>query len=429
MKKTRFILISALSALTLASCSLFNDNDIKIENNFKDKEAASQEVVPEATAGGVGSTTITIGTTEALVFKNVIYSNKEEDGVKKIKNTYKKDDGVYNFKYKVNNNEDYVVNKDNNNLDLYVPKGLDKTSNQKVVLFVHGGAWISGMKTHVNPYIKEFTKRGYISATIEYTLLKESMDDASLSIFRNLDEIDASISTIKSCLVELGFAADKLSLVIGGASSGAHITMLYTYSRDAKRVCPMDIKFVIDAVGPTDIKSAVWKQFKTVTEEALDSELHYSYISTHGLNLEELLVSGRDYGWNEYQTMRIANGMCGLPFSVETVKAASSNEKDITNPSNAAYVSMTKANGGEDLLSVTHYIKSTSKPIICAYAGMDNVVGVAQYANLEKALNDNGVEHEYFYFKTAGHVDIDKAEEQETYNAFINKITLWLETK
>ena len=428
MKKIKFILLGALSALALTSCSLFNDNDIVIENNFKSKEEASQELPPEATAGGVGSETVTIGTTEALLFKDVPYSNLEVDGVKKIKNTYLKGDGHYEFEYRVNDNHDYAVDPENNVFDLYVPKGLDKTSDQKVVLFVHGGAWVSGAKSHVNPYVKEFARRGYISATIEYTLLKESMDDASLSIFRNLDEIDASVSSIKSCLVELGFDGSKLSLVIGGASSGAHITMLYAYSRDALRVCPMPIDFVIDAVGPTDIKSAVWKKFKEVTEEALNSELRYSYMSTHTSNLEELGVAGRDYGWNEYQTMKIANGMCGLPYSVSDVESASSNQTDIDQP-NAASNSMTKVNGGEDLLSVTHYIKSSSKPIICAYAGMDSIVGVSQFANLQKALDDKGVEYEYFYFKTSGHTDLDRNEEKTTYDAFIEKIVNWLETK
>ena len=420
MKKIKFILIGALSALALTSCALFNDSDIVIENNFKTKEEASQELPSEATVDGVGSQTVTLGTTEALLFKNVVYSNLEEDGVKKIKNTYKS-----GFEYVINEGNNYVVNPSSNNFDLYVPKGLVKTDNQKIVLFIHGGAWVSGVKSHVNPYVKEFAKRGYIAATMEYTLLKESMDDASLSIFRNLDEIDATVTTIKSCLIQLGFDGDKLSLVIGGASSGAHLSMLYAYSR----TCPMNIDFVIDAVGPTDIKQAVWKKFINPTEEALNSRLTWSYISTHGSNLTELPVSGRDYGWNAYQTMKIANGMCGLPYSLETVRAASSDEIHITNPTNPAYLSMTKANGGEDLLSVTHYINSSSKPIICAYAGMDSVVGVGQFANLQFALDDNGVEYEYFYFKTSGHVDLDKTEEQTTYNEFIEKIVEWLANK
>ena len=37
MKKIKFILLGALSALALTSCSLFNDNDIVIENNFMDR--------------------------------------------------------------------------------------------------------------------------------------------------------------------------------------------------------------------------------------------------------------------------------------------------------------------------------------------------------------------------------------------------------
>ena len=317
MRKIKFVLLSALSALTLASCSLFSDADIKIENHFNSKEKASEEETPEATTGGVGSTTITIGSTEALLFKSIVYSNKEEGGVKKIANTYTTSGG---FKYNVNGGSDYDVNPSNNNFDLYVPKGLNKSEDQKVILFIHGGAWISGVKTHVNPYVKEFAKRGYIAATLEYTLLKASMDDSSLSVFRDLDEIDACISTMKSCLVELGFNGTN-SLVIGGASSGAHLAMLYTYSRGEESQLP--IKFVIDAVGPTDIKADVWKKFKVASEEALDSELKYSYISTHSSNLEELPVSGMGYDWNEYQTARIANGMCGLPYPVSQIEASS----------------------------------------------------------------------------------------------------------
>ena len=96
---------------------------------------------------------------------------------------------------------------------------------------------------------------------------------------------------------------------------------------------------------------------------------------------------------------------------------------------NEASNSMTAADGGEDLLSVTYHIKLHDTPIICAYAGMDSIVGVAQYANLEHALDTNSVEHEYFYFKTAGHMNLDKPEEQEQYNDFIDQIVTWLETK
>ena len=127
--------------------------------------------------------------------------------------------------------------------------------------------------------------------------------------------------------------------------------------------------------------------------------------------------------------MRIANGMCGIPYSLEQVAASSTDGQNITNP-NAASTAMTKANGGEDQLSVTHYISATNKvPMICAYGGKDSIVGIAQYAKLENALNTYSVEHEMFYFKESDHTEITKKKDETTYTAFVNKISDWCQSK
>ena len=330
MKKSRLIILSVFSALALTGCNLFNDNEIKVENHFKTKEEASAPKPSEATVAGVGSQDIKIDETEALVFKSIVYSNLPDN---KIKNTYTTANG---FAFNLNSGNDYEVVDENNNFDLYIPKGLNKADNQTVVLFIHGGAWVSGLKTHVNPYVKEFTKRGYISATVEYSLLSQAaltQDDMdsetleknrSLSVFRDLDEIDACISTLKSSLEDLGFTG-SLNLVVGGVSSGAHLTMLYSYSRGAS--CPLPIKFIVNAVGPTDITESVWKAFNFDNEEdynaALAAGIEYSQISdleSHG-KLKALSVSGAEFDWNEYQTMRIANGMTGFPYTPAQVSA------------------------------------------------------------------------------------------------------------
>jgi len=442
MKKSRFIILSVLSAMALASCSLFNDDDIVVENHFKTKEEASQVVESDVKAGGVAATT-TADVPGAMVFKNVEYYNSTEG--KKIKNSYTT--GTKYAEYNINKGEDYDADPNNNNFDLYIPEGVNKEADQNIVLFIHGGAWISGLKSHVNPYVKMFANKGYISATIEYTLLDadllddtkadKTLKNSSLSIFRDLDEIDACIYTMKKCLVELGFTGN-LNLVIGGASSGAHLAMLYSYSRGASS--PMPIKFIVDAVGPTDIKEDVWKTFKAANQEEYDTMLadgiEYSSINAKKSadKLRALPVSGQGYAWNEYQTMRIANGMCGLPFSLSEVEAAAADEnKETVNHSNPVYESIVSDTlSGQDLLSVTHYLKTSAKiPMLCAYAGKDNVVGIGQFANLQKAMEDTsyvkGTDYDYFFFKECGHVDLDKDAAQ--YEAFTNKIVNWLETK
>ena len=443
MKKIKFILLSALSTLLLTSCSLFNDNDIVVENHFKTKEEASQEKeLPTIDLNGddVAYDDIKIGETEASVFKNVVYSNMEVDGVKKIKNTYKD----LGSSFHINESKDYDVNPDNNNFDIYIPKGLKTNEDQTVALFVHGGAWVSGLKTHVNPYVKEFTKRGFISATIEYTLLNKDFDHEhkDLSIFRDLDEIDACISTMKSLLVEYGFTG-KLSLVIGGVSSGAHLSMLYAYSRGESIKDSFPIKFIVDAVGPTDIKEDVWKAFDFGEGEeadyaaAMTGEINSDAIAkcrTDG-NLKPLEVSGEGYNWTQFQTMKIANGMCGFQFSPEEVEAAAADSKhDLVKAGDVYNKMISNSDSGENLLSVTSYITDTNIiPIICAYAGQDSVVGIAQFANLEVKLKSKGYvkesTYEYFFFETAGHTNIDKPEEQVKYDAFMNKIEDWLKTK
>ncbi len=424
MKKNK-ILCSALlifGLFSLSSCSLFEDSDIEVKNTYNpyvEKKDDSSVIK----AGGVSATSVK-DLANVNCFKNISYAS---DGA--ILNTYKNDGINYNG-YTVNDNKDYSANKSSNNYDLYVPNNVDKTKENNVILFIHGGAWVSGFKTDVNQYVYEFARRGYVAATIKYSLLKRTMDDKSLSIFRDLDEIDACIKSIKKVLKEdLGFDDSKLNLVIGGASSGAHLSMLYAYSRGDNSALP--IKFIIDAVGPTDIKSYAWKKFKNATNEVLESGITASAIDVQDTNsnIIELGVLGEEYNWNNFQTMKIANGMCGLPYSLELInQTTDENMEEIINP-NEASNSILSENGGEDLLSVTYWMnkKSLNYPIICAYAGMDSIVGIAQYANLEKTLINKSISHEFIYFKNSDHIEITKEKDPTNYDLLISKIINWCE--
>ena len=249
------------------------------------------------------------------------------------------------------------------------------------------------------------------------------MDDASLSILRDLDEIDACIKAIKEALVELDLYNANTKLAIGGASSGAHLSMLYSYSRGNASALP--ISFVIDAVGPVDIKPENWKAFKNA-EAGTEAGLTYDAITAQAANLQELSIAGETpaKNWNEYQTLRIANGMCGLPYTLEEVKACTDDAEEEIKTPNDASTSMTKVNGGEDQLSVTYWMnKGVNKfPIICAYGGRDSIVGVAQFAKLEKALKDNSIDYQYTYFKDQNHNQITREKNQAAYDDFLSNI-------
>ena len=436
MKKRRILELTAFTALLIgvSGCGfIMNNVPTSSSDNSSEAESSSSsssEIDPSAViAGGVVAQTHP-NVPNAYYFHSIpYYSYEDEEGNHFVTNTYK-EGGINHHEYNVNNGEDFHETTQKNNFDLYVPRALDKTANNTIVLFIHGGAWISGLKTDVNPYVHEFANRGYIAATLKYTLLNSDMNDDSLSVFRDLDEIDACIDDIKTCLEELKFDTSKVNIAIGGASSGAHLTMLYTYSRGAS--CPLPIKFIVNAVGPVDMKSEGWKAFTGNIEASLDAGLSYSAIEAQKAagNLSVLAIAGQkdeeknQIYWNDYQTLRIANGMCGLPFSLETVKEASDNKQDITDPTNEAYVSMSKINGGQDLLSVTYWINKTTEkyPMVCAYGGMDAVVGIAQYARLEKAMDDQSIDHDYIYFRNANHTDISKDKDETHYNEFVSAI-------
>ena len=143
-------------------------------------------------------------------------------------------------------------------------------------------------------------------------------------------------------------------------------------------------------------------------------------------NLEPLPILGDENNatWNEYQTMRIANGMCGLPYTLAEVEASTdSNKETITNP-NAASNEMTKNGGGEDKVSVTYWMNnSTNKyPMVCAYAGRDSVVGIAQFAKLQSVMDAKSITYDYVYFKESDHTEITKEKDETAYNQFLNKI-------
>lgn len=433
-----FILIGGLVGLT--GCSLFDDKDLEFKNEFNPVQT-EPEIDPNATmAGGVpGKEVATVS--DALCFKNICYAKDN-----KIINTYKVGGPNYT-EYNVNGGEDYYGDQSSNNYDLYVPNGVAKNDKHMVILFIHGGAWVSGFKTDVNPYIHEFANKGYITATLKYTLLSRQMNDPSLSIFRNLDEIDACITSIKSVLEELGFDTTKSNLVLGGASSGAHLAMLYSYSRGYKAAADggsaIPIRFIVDGVGPVNIQPDSWKAFSFATEEdenaflADPDALTYDSVSTS--STRELSIAGDgENKWNAYQTMRIANGMCGLPYTLEQVEASSSNKKDLDQPndaSNSMTVRGSRDYTGEELLSVGYWIdKSTNKiPLICAYAGKDTIVGINQYATLQHVMElkgyTEGTDYRFVYFPSGGHTDIKKEKDETNYNKFVTYIEEWCVSK
>ena len=181
-----------------------------------------------------------------------------------IENSFKKGGDNYNEDIgNINNGLDYEKN-DRNIYDLYIPKNAENRKNgiNGIVLWIHGGSWISGDLKQVDLLCKFTSQLGYISATVGYTLLINNYKD--FSIFKILDEITACIKAIKKELKDLGFDANKLKLAIGGYSAGSHIALLYSYLIKDINIIP--IQFVIDFVGPIGLDPKYYYKFNSSLE-------------------------------------------------------------------------------------------------------------------------------------------------------------------
>lgn len=247
--------------------------------------------------------------------------------------------------------------------DLYIPSSLENTQSQGVILFIHGGSWIRGDKSSMSKFCEEYAQEGYITATMNYTLLSEN--NRSVTLDDTLDDITECISVIKKDLASLGINADKLA--ISGNSAGGHITLMYAYSRTDETEIP--ISFIFPRTGPTDMSFYAW--------EPVEADRVTWFLS---------MFTG--------QTVTIEDYIDG---SADDLIAS---------------------------MSPVTYIDENTVPTLLAYAGNDTVVGMNHYEAAKPYLDKYGVEYDYVLFPKSGHTLKD---DPDCYEEFKGKVLLWAE--
>jgi len=149
-------------------------------------------------------------------------------------------------------------------LDFYRPKNL--TEPAPLLIFIHGGGWKGGKRSDYLIYLLDFAKKGYITATVSYRLLKdapypacvEDITDAVQWFFKNGDTY--------------GYDPDRIALI--GGSAGAHLALLAAYGWENSRVKNDSlhvgennhrIKAVVDIYGPVDLTTPYARTQSLVT--------------------------------------------------------------------------------------------------------------------------------------------------------------------
>ena len=159
----------------------------------------------------------------------------------------------YSRDYEVLSDIVYSEASERNVMDLYIPKAAYGRAENGLLLFIHGGSWATGNKEDKAADCIEAASRGYIAATMSFTLRAGATAD-TYSVDAVLDEIGLAIARAKEVAAEKGLNITKVAP--SGYSSGAHLAMLYAYASADES--PVEIAFTANRVGPSDFSEAAW---------------------------------------------------------------------------------------------------------------------------------------------------------------------------
>lgn len=232
-----------------------------------------------------------------------------------------------------------------NFVDITFPKGAK--GNVDLVLMIHGGAWTAGDKSTYHTDISQFAADGVVSASMNYRYISENSNG-----FDILDDITSALRVIKAEGAKRGINIEKALLT--GLSAGGHLSLLYAYSRvDEAPIRPVA---VVALSGPADMAG----------EEAVKAFMHD----------------------NEMGGSEVVAGLLSMLSGFRT---------DTDNYKTEASVAANRK------ISPVYYVNKDTVPTVICHAVNDRIVPFCNAVILEKALAENGVEHEFIVYPTSGH--------------------------
>jgi acetyl esterase/lipase len=143
-------------------------------------------------------------------------------------------------------------------LDIYKPKDIKDPA--PLLVFLHGGGWRKGDRADMLPLLVDFTKEGYMTATVSYRFgpYPECVED-----------ISDAVNWFYAHGDQYGYDPDRIALV--GASAGAHLAMMAGYgwkektmNRDSAK-SHHRIKAVVNIFGPVDMTTDFARHHPTAT--------------------------------------------------------------------------------------------------------------------------------------------------------------------
>ncbi|MEN8202429.1 MAG: alpha/beta hydrolase [Bacteroidota bacterium] len=139
-------------------------------------------------------------------------------------------------------------------LDVYSLKELEKPA--PVLIFIHGGTWRSGKRSDYLPYLIDFALKGYVTATVSYSLSGVAKFPSAV------EDVKCAIHWIREHAEEFGIDPEKVALI--GGSAGGHLAMMAAYSGSGEftRECTpgehsSQVRAVVNLYGPSDLTTEI----------------------------------------------------------------------------------------------------------------------------------------------------------------------------
>ncbi|MCM1544653.1 MAG: alpha/beta hydrolase [Ruminococcus sp.] len=248
--------------------------------------------------------------------------------------------GNKNDKSWVYMNEKYGV-EERQTMNLYIPKNNDGSCG--LILMIHGGAWIEGSKESYPEDTLKYVSNdlGMAAAAINYRYISDTINVNDI-----LDDIDAALKAIKAKGAENNVDINRVMLT--GSSAGAHLSLLYAYSR--KDTAPIKPTCVVSNCAPTNLA---------------DISFYYN----------------NDLGDINY-VCSLMSAACGYKFTESTFNDA------------VPYL---------NAVSPLSYVTSDSVPTVIAHGVKDTIVPYVSATDLDAKLTQAGVKHDFVTFPNSNH--------------------------
>jgi alpha/beta superfamily hydrolase len=165
-----------------------------------------------------------------LEILNVIAQIPSCDGFRYKDSVFSHVDSLMNLKYGKNYTMNHVLM--DLTMNVFMPAN-DTVKKRPVIIFMHGGGFVSGKKQDVSKICIAFAQRGYVTATIDYRLIDITVID-SITITEGLvDAVSDAKAAIRFFVQDAAtsnlYKVDTNFIFISGISAGAVIASHVAY--------------------------------------------------------------------------------------------------------------------------------------------------------------------------------------------------------